>query len=142
MALMTLMAGVFSTIIFKKFQRTLVLKISFISLAVIYFMLIFVVRITELSILTTIKSWFELFAVITLSLFVRDYANSKDFGEEEGRYFKFQNIGYLIGPLFGGFLASQFGYEIVFILAAGILLSGFVYFYNSHVIKTGQGHTS
>ncbi|PIZ76270.1 hypothetical protein COY05_01770 [Candidatus Peregrinibacteria bacterium CG_4_10_14_0_2_um_filter_38_24] len=135
MALMTLIAALCSTIVFRKFQRTLILKLSFISLAVIYFMLIFVVRITELSILTTIKSWFELFAIITLSLFVRDFASIKDFGEEEGRYFKFQNIGYLIGPLVGGFLASQFGYEIVFILAAGTILSGFVYFYNHHVVK-------
>lgn len=135
MALMTLLAGFLSAIIFKKLQRTFVMKASFISLAVIYFMLIFVVRITELSILTTIKSWFELLAVITLSLFVRDFANSKDFGAEEGRYFKFQNIGYLIGPLIGGFLASQFGYEIVFILAAGTVLGGFLYFYNHHVIK-------
>ncbi len=135
MALMTLAAGLCSTIIFKKIQRTFVLKASFISLAVIYFMLIFVVRITELSILTTVKSWFELFAIITLSLFVRDFSNSKDFGEDEGRYFKFQNIGYLIGPLVGGFLASQFGYEIVFILSAAIVLAGFLYFYNHHVIK-------
>lgn len=135
MALMTLIAALCSTIVFRKFQRTLILKLSFISLAVIYFILIFVVRITELSILTTIKSWFELFAIITLSLFVRDFSSSKDFGEEEGRYFKFQNIGYLIGHLIGGFLASQFGYEIVFILAAGTILSGFVYFYNHHVIK-------
>jgi len=135
MALMTLAGGLFSTVVFKKLQRTLVMKASFISLAVIYFMLIFVVRITELSVLTTIKSWFELLAVITISLFVRDFSNSKDFGEEEGRYFKFQNIGYLIGPLVGGFLASQFGYEIVFILSAGIVLGGFVYFYNHHVIK-------
>ncbi len=135
MALMTLSAGLCSTIIFKKLERTFVMKASFISLAVIYFMLIFVVRITELSILTTIKSWFELFAIITLSLFVRDFSNSKDFGEAEGRYFKFQNIGYLIGPLVGGFLASQFGYEIVFILAAAIVLGGFLYFYNHHVIK-------
>ncbi|MFA6305683.1 MAG: MFS transporter [Candidatus Gracilibacteria bacterium] len=135
MALMTLLGGLCSTIVFKKLQRTMVLKASFISLAVIYFMLIFVVRITELSVLTTIKCWFELFAVITLSLFVRDFSNSKNFGEEEGKYFKFQNIGYLIGPLLGGFLASQFGYEIVFILAAGTILGGFVYFYNHHVIK-------
>jgi len=135
MALMTLVAGLFSTIILKKVQRTFVMKASFVTLAIIYFMLIFVVRITELSVLTTIKSWFELFALITLSLFVRDFSNSKDFGENEGRYFKFQNIGYLIGPLVGGFLASQFGYEIVFILSAAIVLSGFVYFYNHQVIK-------
>jgi MFS family permease len=77
----------------------------------------------------------KLFMVMTIALFVRDFANKADLGEEEGMYYKYSNIGYFIGPLVGGFIASAFGYEVVFFIAALSSLAALGYFYNAEVLK-------
>lgn len=121
--------------IFSKIKRTSVLKTGFIILAITYFSLIFVTHFVGLTVMSTIKTWFELFLAISLSLFVRDFANSADLGQQEGLYYRSQNIGYFIGPLIGGFLGSRFNYESVFIIASGIMLIALMYFYHQHIVK-------
>ncbi|MFH1218278.1 MAG: MFS transporter [Candidatus Peregrinibacteria bacterium] len=134
-SVVVLIAALLSTIIFKKIHRTTITKTSLIGLGLIFIFFIFATRITELAIINTLKVWFNLFLLMTLALFVRDFAKEHNLGEKEGRFYTFSNIGYLIGPLLGGFLASIFDYEMVFILSALIFISGFVYFYHQHVIE-------
>ena len=92
-------------------------------------------RIIELSIIEILRVWVKLFLFMAIALFVRDFTREEDLGREEGRYYKFSNIGFLIGPLVGGLLAAKFGYEIVFILAAAITFGGYAYFYHLHVVQ-------
>lgn len=135
MALVMFLAAILSTIVFKKVERTTITKISLLVSGIVFLSLIFVSKITELAILNTIKVWFNLFLLMALSLFVRDFAKEKELGEEEGVFYKFNNIGYFAGPLLGGFLAIYFDYEFVFILTAAILIIGLVYFYHKHIIQ-------
>ncbi|MBD3361077.1 MFS transporter [Candidatus Peregrinibacteria bacterium] len=135
MALVMFLAAVLSTIVFKKVERTTITKISLLTSGIVFLLLIFVSKITELAILNTIKVWFNLFLLMALSLFVRDFAKDKELGEEEGIFYKFNNIGYFAGPLLGGFLAIYFNYEFVFILTATILIGGLIYFYHKHIIQ-------
>lgn len=133
MALLMLTAAVLSTVIFEKVQKTTIVKLAFFSLGSVFFLLIFVTRLFELAILDAVRAWFEMFLLIALALFVRDFA--KKLGREEGRYYKFQNIGFLTGPLIGGFLATKFDYEFVFILAACVIFLGLAHFYHKHIIQ-------
>ncbi len=135
MAVISLIGSLLSTILFTRFQRTSILKASFIISSAAFFFLIFVTSIFELSFLNTIRAWFILFLSITLSLFVRDFAKSKNLGAQEGLFFKYSNIGIFLGPLIGGFLGASGSYEVVFIFAALVLLFGLFYFYTKHIIE-------
>ncbi|MEK7126963.1 MAG: MFS transporter [Patescibacteria group bacterium] len=135
MSIVTLIGATTSVIVFKKFQRTKIAKFGFIMLAVIYFLLVFVSKFIELTIIIAAKTWLQVLLVITIALFIRDFAKSKNLGAEEGKHFKFQNIGAMIGMFLGGFLATKFSYEFIFVIAAAVLVVGFIYFYHEHAIK-------
>ena len=135
MAIVMFLSAIFSTIIFKKVQRTTITNLSFLLGGLTLFFLIFVTSLTELTIVKTISVWFSLFLIMSLSLFVRDFAKKNDLGAEEGVFYRFHNIGAMLGPLIGGFMAVYMGYEIVFILAAFVMLAGLSYFYSKHIIQ-------
>lgn len=134
-AIMMLIAALVSTVVFKKVERTTITKYSFLVSGIVFFALIFVSRITELAIIETIRGWFNLFLLMTIVLFVRDFADEKNLGEEEGLFYRADCFGYLLGFLLGGFFATKFGYEFVFILAATVFFIGLAYFYHLHIIQ-------
>lgn len=135
MALTSLAAGLATTILFRKVTRTAITKSGLFILGIVYFTLIFTTRFSELAFLHSAKVIFELILLTALGLFVRDYANAKDLGKEEGYYYRYQNMGYLVGPFIGGFLAVNFDYEFVFLIAATIIFSSLGYFYHLHVVQ-------
>jgi len=135
MAIILLIGSMLSTVIFRKISRTAIMKIALTLSALNFLLLIFVTQIAELYFLETIRLWMKLFLLMSIALFVRDSAHDTDLGEEEGLYYKYSNIGYFIGPMVGGFVASFFGYELVFSLAAITSLAALAYFYYAHVIK-------
>ncbi len=134
-AITALVGSVISTIIFRKFNRTAIMKWGFFIAALALFMFIFVTSITQLSIIETARSWVILFLLIALALFVRDFASSGELAQQEGRYYRFMNIGFFIGPLIGGFLGARFNHDGVFILASFVFIIGLLYFSFKHVIK-------
>lgn len=135
MAIILLIGAIFSTAIFRKISRTTIMKVALALSALNFILLVFVTQITELYFLETIRLWMKLFMIMTIALFVRDFANNSDLGEEEGLYYKYTNIGYFLGPLAGGFVAAAFGYEVVFFMAALSSLGALAYFYHAHIIK-------
>jgi predicted MFS family arabinose efflux permease len=135
MAIFLLIGSMLSMWIFRKISRTTIMKVALALSAANFLFLIFVTRVAELYFLETIRLWMKLFLVISIALFVRDCAKETDLGEEEGLYYKFSNIGYFIGPMIGGFVASAFDYELVFSLAALTSLVALGYFYHAHIIK-------
>lgn len=135
MSIIMFFGSIFSTIIFRKFKRTSIVKFSLVISGIILFLLIFVTRLSELAVLQALRVWATLFILIALTLFVRDFANNSDLGEEEGYYYKFDNLGLLIGPLIGGILGYRFNFEAVFIIASLIIFFDFFYFTNKHLIE-------
>lgn len=135
MAIAMLFAALASTVIFKKIDRAKITKWGFLIAAFSFFFLIFISRITELAVVRTIQVCANLFILMAISLYVRDFATKRNLGEEEGLFYTFSNIGVFFGPLLGGFFASKFGYEITFIMAAIILFCGFGYFYHKHTLQ-------
>ena len=135
MALVMFIAAIASTIIFKKVERTTITKASLLVSGVIFFLLTFVTEIYELALLQSIRVWFNLFLLMTIALFIRDFTAAERLGEQEGMSYRASATGFLFGPLIGGFLANKFSYEFVFILTATILFLGLIYFYHLHIIQ-------
>ncbi len=135
MAIIMFIGALLSTYLFKKYQKTTIVTGSLLTLIVGLFLFIFITRLPELVMINTIRVWFSLFLLMALALFVRDFANEKNLGKEEGLFYKYQNIGYLLGPLTGGFLASSLNYEVVFLLASAVFMIGLFYFHHLHIVQ-------
>ncbi len=135
MAIVMFLGALISTILFKKIERSIITRVSLLVLAGAFLFFIITTRLTELAILCSLQLCFILFLIMSLSLFVRDFAKNSNLGEEEGMFFKFHNLGYLLGPLAGGFLATYLSYEAVFITTAIAFIIGLIYFYHLHIIK-------
>lgn len=135
MALVMLLAAIISTYLFKRLDRAKTVKGSMIIASAAFLSLVFSTRIHSLAIINSLHVIFVLFIAMSLSLYVRDFAKSKNLGEEEGKYFKYSNLGYLIGPLIGGFVASYAGYELVFILSSLSFIIAFFYFNHLQLVK-------
>lgn len=139
MAIVMLLAALVSTYLFKKIDRAKTVKGSLLVASGVFLFLVFTTRIHALTVLNAIYVTFALFSAMSLSLYVRDFAKSKNLGEEEGKYFKYSNLGYLIGPLTGGFLGAYAGYELVFILTSLTFIIAFFYFNHLQMV---QEHTA
>ncbi len=135
MAIMMFVGALASTIIFSKYERSKVLKWSFILAAAAFVLLIFATEILSISGLRSITLWAKIFILSALALFVRDFTKSEQLGEEEGVFYRFSNIGYLLGPLIGGFVAARMGYEAVFFIAGASMIFGFLYFHYKHIVQ-------
>ncbi|NIA02279.1 MAG: MFS transporter [Nitrospirae bacterium] len=135
MAIIMLLAALASTYIFKKVDRAKTVKGSLLITSAAFLFLVFTTRIHALAFLNSLQVIFALFIAMSLSLYVRDYAKSKNLGKEEGKYFKYANLGYLIGPLIGGFTGAYVGYEAVFILSSLTFISAFFYFNHLHIVQ-------
>lgn len=135
MALFMLLAAILSTVILKRVDRTKLTKISLILLSIGTFSFIFSTKLGHVTFGAVIYSLFSIMTTIVLGLFVRDHAKKNDLGEEEGLHYKFQNIGYFIGPFLGGFLAVKMGQEMVFLLSSLIFFFTLLYFHHQHIYE-------
>ncbi len=134
LAIITLIGGLSSGLIFRKIERTTVMKASLAILSFATLALILVTSFFSIAILMATKIFLELLLQIVLALFIRDFATANNLGKEESQRFRFQNIGALIGLLAGGFLASQLNYETVFAGESLIAIFALVYFHKKHII--------
>jgi DHA1 family multidrug resistance protein-like MFS transporter len=96
--------------ILKTLNRTRVTTLSLAGFALSY------------AILPHITLWWEFLIVdlftVTMGLFVRDIAGKKNLGKVEGLYYTLINIGWLGGPVLGGFVAGVYSIKATFSLAA------------------------
>ncbi len=135
MALVMFIGAIASTVVFKKVERTTITKASLLISGLIFFLLTFVTQIYELAFLQSVRICFNLFLLMTISLFIRDFTKVEKLGEQEGLSYRASALGFLFGPLIGGFLANKFSYEFVFVLTSMILFLGLIYFYHLHIIQ-------
>jgi len=142
LAVITLLGGLASGFIFRKFEKTAVMKVGLAVLAFATILLVLVTTFFSIAILMSIKIFIELLLQIVLALFIRDFAKANNLGKEESQRFRFQNIGALVGLLFGGFLASQLNYETVFVGESLICLFTLGYFQKKHLIDNHPAITN
>lgn len=105
-------------LLLKRFKKITLLKIGYAGTAITLLVFTILTNIKQFIILEFFRAFFLVATGITLGLFIREYATLKSIGQSEGRYFTVLNVGFLLGPLFGGLLASAYSFNTVFIIVA------------------------
>lgn len=123
-----LLFSIFSTYIFSKFSKIKITKYTFITGVLTLLGLTFAKNFYQFIIFDIIRACIFLTIWICLSLFISDFSKKLNIASNEGRYYFFTNIGWLIGPIIAGLLAKYFGYESMFIFTSLMLLIGLIYF--------------
>ena len=70
---------------------------------------------------------------ITLGLLVRDHSTLANLALQEGRFYLFSNVGWLIGPIAAGYVAAQVSAEAVFGMIAAIYAVALLYLWTLHL---------
>ncbi len=104
--------------IIKKVRKLNLIRIGFLGSSITILLLTILTDIKQFLLLELFRTFFLVSIYITIGLFVREYTTLKQIGKTEGVYFSVYNIGYLLGPLFGGLLASAYSFGTVFMIVA------------------------
>lgn len=71
---------------------------------------------------------------ISLALFVHDFATRRNLAIMEGRFYLYTNMGWIVGPLIGGYTAYLFGNASAFIVSSIAYACALIYFVHQHMI--------
>jgi MFS family permease len=135
LAVVALLVSLASSILLKKISKIWLMKIILGSLASIFFLLTIAANIWHFATLDLVRVICMTLLFIVLAIFVRDFAKKQELELIEGRYFLFNNIGWVIGPISGGILAKTFGNEAAFIFTGGCYIALFIIFLKQHLIN-------
>ena len=134
-AIVALMASLLATMIFQRFSKALVIKVMF-SISVLFLVLMtFAEFAWQLGGLNIPKVLCIGVINLAMGLYVYEYSKKNELAIAEGRYYLFANIGWLIGPLLGGYVTKYFGDKSIFLLVSCCYLVAFVYFWHQHVVE-------
>lgn len=128
-------ASLISTAIFKKYSKVTIARIVLIGATVMVFLMNFASSVWNLGVLDLARAICVMFGYISLVLFNHEYNKGKAEHEAEGRYYFYFNMGWLLGPLVGGWVASMWGKEAIFNLVASCFLACLCYF-ELHIMKS------
>ena len=116
-------------ILVDKFGRKIVLLVALLALGVIggaYFFVgnIYIIMLLELIFgIVSVAFW------VPSAVLVRDYSPKKMLGESEGVYLSISQIGWVIGPMIAGLVATRFDIRFNFLIFTGLLFASFAYGY-------------
>ena len=82
---------------------------------------VFIVLSIAISIIISIK-------ITTAGIMVKDKSGRKSLSKNEGVVYSFNNVAWVIGPLIGSLILTQFGHSAIFFAAASIIFLGFILF--------------
>jgi len=117
-AVISLAVSLLSGKILKRFSKVTLTKFIVGILTVIFLSLTFTKSIWNFAALDLTRVVFISLFFIILAIFVRDFATEEEIALAEGRFYLFSNIGWVIGPLVGGFMAKAYGPESAFMFTA------------------------
>ncbi len=134
MSVSMILAGLVSSYFFKRYSRLGILYAALLVSGLLAMFFVFVNNFYLLFVIDFIRTFFVLFVLMSVGLFVHDFAKAKDLGKTEGFYFLFNNIGYLIGPILGGVITKYAGYEPVFVLSGLCLFAALFFVGHQHLL--------
>lgn len=123
-----IVASIVSTNLFTKVSKIVITRAVLLSLTLLIFAMNYAASVWHLGFLDIPRAVCIMFAYIVLALFVRDFSARNKLAESEGHYFFYSSLGWLVGPLLGGFVAAQFGHQAVFNLVASLFFVCWAYF--------------
>ena len=113
--------------IIEKNSKTKLLLISLLVLAISYFIFAFYSNIYILIILGVITSIFGSLRGNVFGIIVRDKSKKKNISKNMGIIYVFLNIGWLIAPIFAGYILQEKGFSFTFLIASiFIFISAFL----------------
>ena len=69
---------------------------------------------------------------MSFGIIIKSKSKKESVSKNEGLIFTFLNLGWILGPLIGGFLMSRFGFIMVFFVSSFIVLFTLILFYLSN----------
>lgn len=134
LAIISLVASLGSTIILRNFSKVWLMKIILGALSTIFFLLTIAPTVWRFAAFDLARVVSITLFFIILAIFVRDFASQQEIELAEGRYFLFNNIGWVIGPITGGVLAKIYANEAAFIFTGVCYIILLALFFQQHLI--------
>ena len=111
--------------IIEKYDEKKLLGYSMIAAMTAYFMFAIVENYYAVLAISLFVTVFYVMRNISLGILVRDESKMKELNKNEGLISTLVNIGWLAGPLLGGFMSEQYGINRVFMLSAIFMMMAF-----------------
>lgn len=134
-------ASIISTRLFAQFSKIVIARVVLFTATIVIFAMNFAESVWHLGFLDVPRAISIMFSYIVLSLFIRDFSVTNKLAESQGHYYFFSSLGWVLGPLLGGFVAEQFNKEAVFNLVSSVMLASILYF-ELHGIRARHPHVN
>lgn len=121
--LLAIPSNIFSSQIIRHFQKKKALLLSLVFLAVTLFLFTLFTHVAYLVLIFGLYTFFLTLLNFNLTLYVRHVSTKKNLASNEGIAGAINNIGWMIGPILGGYLGQQFGVQWVFLLSGVTILA-------------------
>lgn len=140
-SLAALVALVFSLLISRvlhKISRMVLLYIGLFGMAIVYLLYFFADQTWTLFVLQILRGLLVAGLFVVIPLMVRDFTDKKSLAHEEGVYYWFVNLAWILGPIAGGVAAYFFGINCVFIIAMLVMSFAMFFLKHEHVVDVGE----
>ena len=114
--------------IIQRFGKSFLFLLSLIFYFISYFILSLATNVYLIIFIGVIISVFASLRGEVFGIIIADKSRKKEVSKNEGAIYTFFNLAWLIGPLVAGFIAKLYGFNKVFMWAAGFLLLSLILF--------------
>lgn len=132
-ALVGTLAAVASSQIFTRFRKVRIGAVSLSFMVALLLGMSAVGTLPAFAFLDIPRAAAYMFVTIVLGLLVHDFAKARNLAMEEGRFFQYSNIGWLIGPVAAGYVARYVSNEAVFGFVALVFAGALGYLIHLHL---------
>lgn len=126
LVLVSVTSSLLSIPLFNKIKSYNILIITLLVFASSYMILYLFNNLMLFLIITYIIVVFLILKIESFDIVFRDSSSQKKLAEDEGKLWSLTNVGWLIGPLLAGLIASQFNIANVFLLASIASIISFI----------------
>lgn len=140
-AVITLCASLLSTYLFHRSSKVKVFKITLLISVVALIIMTLTQNVIPFGGADIVRAICISLGTIAISLFINEYTEGNNLSTQEGKRFVAANIGWMAGPLIGGYAASTLGHESIFIITAILLSLSYIVFRKIPLHKHIPKHT-
>ncbi|HAU40125.1 MAG: major facilitator transporter [Candidatus Peregrinibacteria bacterium GW2011_GWF2_43_17] len=116
-SLMTFLGSLLVPKFLHKYSRMLLLYAGFLGMALVFMMYFFASGFYPVLFLQFVKGFAIAILLVVIPLMVKDYTDEDKLSKEEGVYYWFMNIAWIIGPILGGLLSLKFDQRFLFLFS-------------------------
>ncbi len=126
MTLLSVLCFIFFTPIIERFSEQKLLSFGILGMVFGYLLFFIADNILIVLIAAIVLVISQVFHAESQGILVCDSCNKKEIGKTEGFVWAIRNLGWLIGPLIGGFVAANIGIPFVFVFCAIFAFMAFI----------------